>query len=47
MKKNVAFVVILIIFAILYASLNYDVPILRNVGIAGFVLVVLSQIIKL
>lgn len=47
MKKNIAFVVILAVFAILYVALNYDIPILRNIGLVGFILVVFSQIIKL
>lgn len=47
MTQNKVFVLILIIFAVLYASINLSIPVLGNIGVIAFVLVVLTQIFKI
>ena len=46
MSKNMVFLAILAIFAVLYASINLNIPTMGNIGVAAFVLIVLTQIIK-
>ncbi|HPF18675.1 MAG: hypothetical protein QM215_07695 [Bacillota bacterium] len=45
--KKLAFVMILIVFALLYASVSLQIPTLGYVGVIGYAVIALLQSIKL
>jgi hypothetical protein len=46
LSKRVAFLLILGVFIMLYASVTFHIPLLGNVGLVSYAVIVLSQTIK-